>query len=94
MGPITLSDQDKQKQIASVALVNVWFENETNRFQRVSHIDPWKTYDNFRINHTNKRDVKVSETIKDQDDQEHRIKVEYLSENKFNVYTDKDEIGY
>lgn len=22
------------------------------------------------------------------------IKVEYLAENKFNVYTDKDEVGY
>ena len=32
LGERNFSAEDKNKQIASVALVNVWFENERNRF--------------------------------------------------------------
>lgn len=74
--------------MASIALVNVWFENETNRFQRLSHIDPWKSYDNFRVNHTAIRDVKLEEG----EEKEYLVRVEYLAENKFNVFNEKDEI--
>lgn len=56
-----MSELEKNKQLASVALTHAWFENETNRFQRISHIDPWKTYDNFRVNHISRRDVTIAE---------------------------------
>jgi len=69
-------------------LVNVWFENERNRFQRISHVDPWKSYDNFRINHTAKREISLVEG----ESKEHKLLIEYITENKFNVYNDKEEL--
>ncbi len=68
--------------MASVALANVWFENEAKRFRKDSKSDPWNTFDNFRINHRAKRDF----TLAEGDDKSHYLKIEYLSENKFNVY--------
>ena len=76
----------KNLQQAQVALVNLWYENEANRFQRQAPVDPWKTYDNFRINHRALRTVKMQEGA-DDESPVHELKVEYLSENKFNVYT-------
>ncbi|CDW87420.1 3-methylcrotonyl-carboxylase subunit alpha [Stylonychia lemnae] len=87
LGDRPLTDLEKNKQLASVALVNVWFENETNRFQRLSHVDPWKSYDNFRVNNVARRDLKLTEG----EGKEHHLKIEYLTENKFNVLNDKDE---
>ena len=67
-------------------MVNLWFENEKERLKRKSPVDPWRTYDNFRINHHAKREVKLI----DKDDKVESLKVEYLGENKFNVLKDKD----
>ena len=52
-------------------------------------MDPWKTYDNFRINHRPLREFKLQEG----EDTIHKVKIEYLSENKFNVHIDADELG-
>ena len=81
-----MTPAQKNLQLAQVALVNLWYENERNRFQRQAPVDPWKTYDNFRINHRAQRTVKMQEGA-EEESPVHELKVEYLSENKFNVYT-------
>lgn len=68
-------------------MVNVWFENEKLRLKRKSNVDPWKVYDNFRINHHPRRTVKLI----DKNEKASSVKIEYVSENKFNVYEDMDE---
>jgi len=87
LGDKELSEEGKRKRLASVALANVWFENENNRFRRSSAVDPWQTFDNFRINHTARRDIQLQEG----EDKTHYLKVEYLSENRFNVLISKDK---
>ena len=52
-------------------------------------MDPWKTYDNFRINHTARREI----ALVDAHDKVHKLKIEYLAENRFNVLLDKDKHG-
>lgn len=88
LGEKPLSEADKRKQLASVTLVNVWFENERNRFRRPSSVDPWKVYDGFRVNHVYRRPYKLQEG----EETVHDIKLEYLSESKFNVYDNDDKI--
>lgn len=68
-------------------MVNVWFENEKLRLKRKTAVDPWELYDNFRINHHARRAVK----LQDQNEKVSSVRIEYLSENKFNVYEDKDD---
>ena len=89
LGDKPLSEEASKKRIASVALANVWFENAGKRFQRPSSVDPWSTFDNFRINHTARRDI----TIVEGEDKAHKLKIEYVSENKFNVLLPKDKLG-
>jgi 3-methylcrotonyl-CoA carboxylase alpha subunit len=89
LGDKPLSEEASKKRIASVALANVWFENAGKRFQRPSSVDPWHTFDNFRINHTARRDI----TIVEGEDKLHKLKIEYVSENKFNVLLPKDKLG-
>lgn len=67
--------------------MNVWFENEKLRLKRKTPVDPWQIYDNFRINHHARRQIK----LQDQNEKESLLRIEYVSENKFNVYEDKDE---
>lgn len=88
LGDKPLSPEAAQKRLASVAIANVWFENQGNRFRRSSNVDPWNTFDNFRINHTARRDIVLVEGEK-----EHTLKIEYISEKKFNVLVTKDKLG-
>jgi hypothetical protein len=60
--------------------MDIWRENEALRQTRSSPIDPWKSSDNFRINHVQSRDLKLNHGEETVD-----CKVEYLSENKFNI---------
>ena len=46
-------------------------------------------FDNFRINHKARREIQLQEG----DNKVQTLKVEYLAENKFNVYVDKDKHG-
>lgn len=68
--------------------MNIWFENERNRFRRHSSVDPWNSYDGFRVNHIYRRPYKLQEG----EDTVHDIKIEYLSESKFNVYDADDKL--
>lgn len=88
LGDKPLTKEETLKQDASIALVNLLFENEKLKQKRKSKIDPWEVYDNFRINHLTKRVIK----LQDKDLQERSLRVEYLSENKFNVYLDTDNV--
>lgn len=54
----------------------------------MSHVDPWKSYDNFRVNHSSKRDIQLAEG----EEKLHNLKVEYLTEKKFNVYDENDKL--
>jgi hypothetical protein len=72
-----------------VALANIWFENQGARFRRASSVDPWQTFDNFRINHRARREIQLLEG----ETTSYKLRVEYLSENKFNVFLDKDKTG-
>ncbi len=89
LGDKPLTKEAENQRLASIALANIWFENEKNRFRRPSPIDPWQTFDNFRINHKARREIQLQEG----ENKVHKLKVEYLSENKFNVYIDKDKHG-
>jgi hypothetical protein len=89
LGDQPLTKEGQNRRLASVALANIWFENEGTRFHRSSAVDPWSTFDNFRINHRARRIIHLQEG----DNLVHKLKVEYLSENKFNVYVDKDKHG-
>ena len=89
LGDKPLTEQALKQRIASVALANVWFENEGHRLRRSADVDPWGTLDNFRVNHTAKRDI----TLKEGEDKFHKLKIEYLSENKFNVLIQTDKLG-
>jgi acetyl/propionyl-CoA carboxylase alpha subunit len=89
LGDKPLTKEAENKRLASIALANIWFENEHNRFRRESPVDPWRTYDNFRINHKAKREV----ILVDAQEKDHKLKVEYISENRFNVLIDKDKLG-
>lgn len=40
------------------------------------------------MNHTVRREL----TLVEEDTKVHKVQIEYLSENKFNVYSDKDEL--
>lgn len=82
LGDKELSKTELQKQHATIAITNLWFENEKLRLKRKSNVDPWKTYDNFRINHPGRREVK----LKSANDKSHRYLVEYSNENTFSVY--------
>lgn len=88
LGDKPLSEEEKKKQLASITLVNVWFENERNRFRRPSSVDPWNSFDGFRVNQVYRRPYKLQEG----EDTVHDIKLEYLSESKFNVYDADDKI--
>jgi 3-methylcrotonyl-CoA carboxylase alpha subunit len=92
LGDAPLSKEAAQKRLASVALANVWFENAGARTRRQSSVDPWHNFDNFRVNHRARRDVHLEEEVKD-DKVAHKLKVEYLAENRFNVLIDKDKLG-
>lgn len=82
-----LSEEAQNQRLASVALANVWFENAAKRFRKDSRADPWNTFDNFRINHRAKRDF----TLAEGEDKSYFLKIEYLSENKFNVYKQSEQ---
>jgi hypothetical protein len=85
-----LNKEAEQKRFASIALANVWFENEANRFRRESKVDPWLNFDNFRINHTARREI----ILVDAAEKSIKLKIEYLAENRFNVLIDKDKHGF
>ena len=87
LGDKPLTKEADNKRFASIALANVWFENEHNRFRRESPVDPWRTFDNFRINHKARREI----ALVDGQDKTHKLKIEYLAENRFNVLIDKDK---
>jgi hypothetical protein len=91
-----MTEEAKLKRLASIALANVWFENSANRFSRSSSVDPWQCYDNFRINNVAKREIILDEVNRvNGEDKEtsHKLKIEYLAENRFNVLIDKDKNG-
>ena len=87
LGNKPLTPEAQRKRLASVALANVWFENQNNRSRSQAVADPWSTFDNFRINHIARREIVLTEG----EDKKHKLVIEYLAENKFNVlqYTDK-----
>ena len=89
LGDKPLSEHEAKKRLASIALANVWFENQGNRLRRPAAVDPWNTFDNFRINHTARRDI----TLQEGEDKSHKLKIEYLSETKFNVLMQTDKLG-
>lgn len=60
-----------------------------NRKNRPANVDPWNTFDNFRINHTARREI----TLVEGEDKENKFKIEYLTENRFNVLVQKDRLG-
>jgi acetyl/propionyl-CoA carboxylase alpha subunit len=41
LGDKPLTQDQHNKRLASVALANIWFENEAARFRRSSPVDPW-----------------------------------------------------
>lgn len=88
LGDKALTGEQQLKRLASVALANVWFENEGNRFRRPQSIDPWNNFDNFRVNHRAKREIVLIESEK-----EHKLRIEYLAENRFNVLKDVGTLG-
>ena len=88
LGDKPLDAVQTKKRLASVALANVWFENEGSRFRRSQSVDPWNNFDNFRVNHKAKREIVLIEGEKI-----HKLKIEYLAENKFNVLQDIDKLG-
>lgn len=57
-----------------------------NRFRRKATVDPWQSYDNFRVNHRALRDF----ALHDAEDKKHSLKIEYLAENKFNVFIEDE----
>lgn len=89
LGDKPLTKEAENKRFASIALANVWFENEQSRFRRDSSVDPWRNFDNFRINHKARREI----ALVDAADKVHKLKIEYLAENRFNVLIDKDKHG-
>ena len=89
LGDKPLSELALKQRLASVALANVWFENEGQRQRRPAAVDPWNTLDNFRVNHTARRDI----TLKEGEDKFHKLKIEYITENKFNVLIQTDKLG-
>lgn len=92
LGNPELSKEEHQKLLASVALTNLWFDTEAPRFRRKSAVDPWATLDNFRINHKALKEFKLVETQGDSE-KVHKLKIEFLSEKKFNVHVDADDLG-
>lgn len=88
LGDKPLDAVQTKKRLASVALANVWFENEGSRFRRPQNVDPWNNFDNYRVNYKAKREIVLTEGEKI-----HKLKIEYLSENKFNVLQDIDKLG-
>jgi len=51
--------------------------------KRKAAVDPWQCFDNFRINHHAKREIAL---VNREGKVAANLKVEYLAENKFNVY--------
>jgi len=67
----------------TVAVVKTYLESlEFRTKHRNSSNDPWAIRDNFRLNYVPQRE----HILIDNDDNEHRIFVEYLGENRFNAY--------
>jgi len=83
------STDETERDFAAITLVHLWFENEKNRKRRVTAVDPWSQFDNFRVNHHAKREVKL---IEQDGETTHIVEVEYLEENKFNVSCDRFQL--
>lgn len=64
--------------------MHVWHENEKFRISRQSNLDPWKSSDNFRINHKQLREVALLPHPDSKE--ENNCSLEYLSETSFNVH--------
>ena len=97
VGDKPLSVEESNKRLASIALANIWFENENNRNRRATPVDPWHSYDNFRVNNVALREIVLEEgeTLLGNEGEKktHKLKIEYLSENKFNVLRQTDPLG-
>lgn len=71
LGERHLTKEEKNQQNAAIAITSIWFENEKERLKRKSNIDPWNSYDNFRINHCAYREVE----LKQGEEKSHKYKV-------------------
>lgn len=70
---------------AQVAIANVWLNHQRSRTQTDLAADPWRANDNFRLNNTSYRKVKVNEG-NDEGASSEVLHVQYHSGNKFSVY--------
>ena len=75
--------------MGSIAMVKVFCETLRRREGRKTDIDPWDLRDNFRLNHTPMRLLK----LESDDGEELPFYVQYIDETTFNVYR-TDENGY
>ena len=78
---------EKKQEISLVGLLNVWLENKPIK-ESIKKSDPWLQFDNFRLNHQNFRDVDITDS---EGKVSQPLRIEYLSDSKFNVYLKKSE---
>ena len=78
---VKVSQEESDLQKAQVAIGKVWLEHQRAQTQRDLIADPWRTYDNFRINSQDLRKVQVSNG-----QESSTVHLQYHSSNKFSVY--------
>ena len=72
--------------MAQVAIAETWLQHKLKKTQKDLIADPWRASDNFRLNNSALRKVKLQSFSSDSEKEIEELHIAYHSENVFSVY--------